>query len=299
MAGPLFVFPGAGSQWAGMGESLMRSSPVFASRLRELREVTGLSATDSLDRIDVYQPALFAMAISLVEVWRSHGFEPAAVLGHSIGEFAAAYVSGAFSLADATRIAVSWAQAQATLSGNGSLVSVQASEHDVTRLLAEAELSLELAVVNGPTSVAVSGDLADCEKFKEILKTAGIRARDVPAGYGAHSFLVERLRARQLRALATVRGRASAIPFYSSTTGGRLDTTALDAEYWCRCLREQVRFDRALSRAVSDGFSPVIEISPHPVLVSAMRQALPDVPVFESISRRRPNTVGAPLSSRA
>jgi acyl transferase domain-containing protein len=113
MAGPLFVFPGAGSQWAGMGTALARSSPVFARRLRELRDLTDFSVTDAgdLGRIDVYQPALFAMAVALVEVWRSHGVEPAAVLGHSIGEFAAAHVSGALSLADASRIAVSWAQA--------------------------------------------------------------------------------------------------------------------------------------------------------------------------------------------
>jgi pimaricinolide synthase PimS1 len=284
----VFVFPGQGSQWAGMAVELMKSSPLFAQRMSEcvdalapfldwsLEEVIfDREGAPGLERIDVVQPALFAVMVSLAELWRACGVRPAAVVGHSQGEVAAAHIAGALSLEDAARVIGLRSRLLTELVGKGSVVSISASLERVHELIAR-RASIAVAGVNGPRSVAVAGDpkvlaelLAECE-------TAGVRAREVPATVPTHSPCAEPLRERLLELLAALEPRSSEIPFYSTVTGGLLDTAELDGEYWYRNMRHTVEFEMATRALLRDGCNTFIEISPHPVLTMGVQETVED-----------------------
>ncbi|MEV6907552.1 type I polyketide synthase [Amycolatopsis sp. NPDC051071] len=286
----VFVFPGHGSQWIAMGRELIDGSPVFAASVArcdaELSHYLGGSITDtlrgvegapSLDRLDVVQPALFTMMVSLAELWRAHGVEPAAVIGHSQGEVAAAYVAGALSLPDAARIVALRSEALSTLVGHGAMVSVLASVDTVSRRLGRWGDRLSIAVVNGPGACVVAGESEAVDEFIADCAADEIRARRIRGADGAgHSAQVEPLRERILGDLAEVKPRTGEIPFYSALTGTRVDTAGLDADYWYRNARHTVRFDQALRAAFDDKHDLVVEVSPHPVLTVPMQATVED-----------------------
>ncbi|QQQ79368.1 acyltransferase domain-containing protein [Saccharothrix sp. 6-C] len=282
--GVALIFPGQGAQWSGMGVELYRSSPVFAAKLDEcaaaLRShvdwdlVTELAGP--LDRPDVVQPAQWAVMVSLAELWRHHGVVPAAVVGHSQGEVAAAAVAGALSLDDAARVIALRAKAVLSPALRGGVASVPLPVDEVRALL---EDGLGIAGVNGPRSTLVSGDTAALDR---LLAREELRAKRVPVDFAAHSPRVDAIRDELLAAFAPVRPRSSAIPFYSSVTGALVDTSTLDADYWYRNAREPVEFHRATQAALADGIGVLLESSPHPVLTTA----LADGPVVLSTLRR-------------
>ncbi|WP_052850206.1 acyltransferase domain-containing protein [Streptomyces avicenniae] len=286
-AQPVLVFPGLGAQSPAMGRGLLADAPVFTRRIEEcdraLRPHTGWSlpgllsgapGAPSMDRMDVCQPALFAVTVSLAALWRSYGVRPAAVIGHSIGEFAAAHEAGALTLEDAARVCASWGRAQASLAGTGELIAVRLP---VTETAARLRTwpGLTVAAVNGPRSVVVSGDREAAERFLAGLVADRVGALRVPAGYAAHSPPhMTALRERQLADLAGVTGRSGAVPFYSTVTGRLLDTALLDPAYWYRNLSGPVRFEAAVRAAALRGHAVFIEVGPHPVLTLGMRQTL-------------------------
>ncbi|MCX4760221.1 SDR family NAD(P)-dependent oxidoreductase [Streptomyces sp. NBC_01275] len=283
-AGPVFVFPGQGSQWPGMARELLEASPVFARQLHDcadafapyldhslLDSVTGAPDGPPLDGADVVQPALFAVMLSLVALWRAAGVEPAAVLGHSLGELAAAQVAGALSLDDSARVVARWSQAQATLTGLGDMVSVLMPEDRVAELLAlRWPGRLVVAAENSPGSAVVSGDADAVAELVAHLTARGVHARRVDVGLAAHSPHIDGILARMREDFAPIRARNPHLPFYSALLGGRLDGLATDAAYWCRNLRSKVSFAAATRAALDDGHRTLIEVSPHPVLTSAM-----------------------------
>ncbi|WP_204070787.1 type I polyketide synthase, partial [Sphaerisporangium krabiense] len=267
-----FVFPGQGSQWAGMAVELLESSPMFRARMEEcaraldrfvdwdLFEVLG--DEEALGRVEVVQPALFAVMVSLAELWRSYGVEPSAVVGHSQGEIAAACVAGALSLEDAARVVALRSQVIGrSLAGRGGMASVPLPFDEVRELLTPWDGRIGVAAVNGPASTVVSGD---SDALREFL--AGTEARTIPVDYASHSRHVEAVHDELLELLAPISPRPSTVPFYSAVTGSRMDTAGLDAAYWYRNLREPVRFDLAVDGLLDDGISAFVEASTHPVL---------------------------------
>jgi len=303
-AGPgrlVFVFPGQGAQWAGMARELMACSGVFARRLGEceqalagfvdwsLREVLeGADGAPGLERVDVVQPALFAVMLALADLWRACGVHPDAVVGHSQGEIAAACVAGALSLADAARIVALRSRALAALAGRGGMVSVAAPVEEVRERLRGLDGEVALAAVNGPRSVVVSGEPQALEQLRASCERDGVRARAVPVDYAAHSAHVQAIREELLAGCAGVAPRAGEVPFYSAVSGGRLDGRELGAEYWYRNLRETVQFEQATRALLGAGHRTFVELSPHPVLllgVSETAQAVGGVGALGSLRR--------------
>ncbi|MFH9001530.1 SDR family NAD(P)-dependent oxidoreductase, partial [Streptomyces rimosus] len=283
----VFVFPGQGSQWVGMGARLLEESPVFAERLTEC--ATALSAfTDwslldvlrqtegapTLDRVDVVQPASFAVMVSLAALWSAHGITPDAVIGHSQGEIAAAAVAGALSLEDAARVVALRSQAIARgLAGSGGMMSVPLPAAEVEQRLAAYE-HLSIAAVNGPRSTVVSGATAPLDALQAELVGADIRARRIAVDYASHSAQVEMVRDELHTVLAPVRPRPAEVPFFSTVTGDWLDTTAMDGDYWYTNLRQTVRFQHGIGELLAQGHRFFIEVSSHPVLSIGVQETV-------------------------
>ncbi|MFI0809396.1 SDR family NAD(P)-dependent oxidoreductase [Streptomyces echinatus] len=278
-----FVFPGQGSQWAGMAADLLDTSPVFAARMADcaaaLAPVTDwdlletVRARRPLDRVDVVQPVLWAIMVSLAEVWRAHGVRPAAVIGHSQGEIAAACVAGALSLDDGARVVALRSRAIAReLSGRGGMMSVALPEARVRELVARHEGRVAVAAVNGTSSVVLSGDADALDELRDTIVAGGDRAKRLPVDYASHSAHVESIRERLLADLAGVRARPAEVPFYSTVTGARLDTTGLDAGYWYTNLRQSVLFEPATRTLLDAGYGVFVECSPHPVLLHSIEE---------------------------
>ncbi|WP_030177439.1 type I polyketide synthase [Spirillospora albida] len=277
----VFVFPGHGSQWAGMAAGLADAFPEFRDRFAEcaaaLAPYIDWSPYDALDdpamldRVEVVHVLLWAVMVSLAEVWRARGVAPDAVVGHSQGEIAAACVAGALSLDDGARAIAARGLAVRELP-EGAMVSVALPADEVARMLEPWGGRLGVAVVNGPSSVVVSGDVAACEELHDHCAAEGVRARRLPAAQAGHSRHVEPARESLLEIFEPVVPHAGGAAFYSAVTGGPLDATELDAGYWYRNLREPVRFDRAARRLVDDGFDVFVEVSPHPLLVAGIEE---------------------------
>ncbi|WP_409062517.1 type I polyketide synthase [Streptomyces sp. SYP-A7185] len=276
----VFVFPGQGAQWAGMAVELVDSSPVFAARLAEcaraieahvkwrvldvLREVEG---APSLERIEVVQPVLFAVMVSLAEMWRASGVVPAAVVGSSQGEIAAACVAGALSLEDAARVVVLRSQLFADeLMGRGAVASVALPRAEVETRLEPWGERLSVAGVNGPRAATVAGETEALEELVAALEKEGVRARVVAATVASHCAQVDRLRERILDLLGFVEPRAGSVPMYSTVTGEVLDGSELDAGYWFDNCRRPVAFEPVVRSLLADGFRAFVESSAHPVL---------------------------------
>ncbi|GAB3844843.1 hypothetical protein GCM10027610_060000 [Dactylosporangium cerinum] len=283
----VFVFPGQGSQWAGMAAELLETAPVFRDRLLQcaaaLRPHTGWDVLDvltghpdapPLERADVVQPVLFAVMVSLAELWRSAGVRPDAVVGHSQGEIAAACVAGALSLQDAALLVALRSRALAAIAGRGGMASIPLPAAEVAALLTDEGDRLGIAAVNGPTSTVVSGDAEPLAALIARCEADGVRARRIPVDYASHGAHVEAIEEELIGLLAGIRPEAAAVPFYSTVTGGQFDTTGLDARYWYTNLRRTVRYEAAVQSLQAAGFRVFIEVSPHPVLTVATQETL-------------------------
>ncbi|MFI1017873.1 type I polyketide synthase [Streptomyces sp. NPDC020965] len=283
----VFVFPGQGAQWVGMAIDLMDSSPVFAARLTECERalaefadwnlidvLRGAPDAPTFDRVDVVQPALFAVMVSLADLWQHSGVHPHAVIGHSQGEIAAACVAGALSLRDAARIVCLRSRALTPLAGDGGMVSLLLAADPAAELIAPYDGRISIAAVNGPSSVVVSGDADALDELLRQCEEQGTRARRIPVNYASHSAHVDRIRTELLTALGATTPRRPDIPMLSTVTGEWADAAELDADYWFRNLRQPVMLDPAVRSLVATGHRTFIEMSPHPVLTVPVQETL-------------------------
>ncbi|MGW3962243.1 SDR family NAD(P)-dependent oxidoreductase [Amycolatopsis sp. NPDC005003] len=294
----VWVFPGQGTQWAGMGRELLESSAVFAARIAECEAALGRwvdwsltdvlrGDADLLHRVDVVQPASFAVMVGLAAVWASLGVEPEAVVGHSQGEIAAACVSGALSLDDAAKVVALRSQAiAASLAGRGGMASVALSEEDAAARIEAWAGRVEVAAVNGPTSVVIAGDAEALDEALDALDDQGVRIRRVAVDYASHTRHVEAARDALAEMLGGIRAQAPEVPFYSTVTGEWVeDAGVLDGGYWYRNLRRQVRFGPAVAELIEQGHRVFVEVSAHPVLVQPINELVDDAVVTGTLRR--------------
>jgi acyl transferase domain-containing protein/NADPH:quinone reductase-like Zn-dependent oxidoreductase/acyl carrier protein/NADP-dependent 3-hydroxy acid dehydrogenase YdfG len=304
--GPVFVFSGQGAQWPGMAADLLDSEPVFAEHIGlcadalakhvdwSLHDVLRQAAgAPSLNRVDVVQPALWAVMVSLAELWRSAGIEPAAVVGHSQGEIAAAYAARALSLEDAARIVAQRSRAIVALEGGGAMAALTFPMAEVRKRLEAWDGRISIAVHNGPSSVVVAGEpdalrrlVADCQRDE-------LRARMIDVTYASHSPQVEQIRADLIAALEGVGADVGAVPMFSTVTCEWLETDRLDADYWYTNLRQPIRFEESVRHLLEAGYDTFVEVSPHPVLTPAIQDTadagdVAELTVISTLHRDRP-----------
>jgi acyl transferase domain-containing protein/thioesterase domain-containing protein len=284
---PVFLFPGQGAQWRSMATELLGSSPEFARVVGDceqalephvdwslesiLRREAGAA---DLERVDVVQPVLFSVMVALAALWRSCGVEPAAVVGHSQGEIAAAHVAGGLSLEDAAQLVALRSQVLVLGAGQGAMAIVAAGADDLTARVPPWQELVSLAGINGPGSIVVSGPNAGIDEVLARCEQEGIWTHRIRAAVGAgHSPAVEAGRELLMQAAAGISPRSCEVPFYSSALAGPVDTAELDAEYWYRNAREPVRFGPTIARLLAEGSRRFVEVSPNPILMVPLHEA--------------------------
>jgi acyl transferase domain-containing protein/thioesterase domain-containing protein/acyl carrier protein len=285
--GPVFLFPGQGSQWRSMALELLASAPVFAAKIDEceqalephvewslgsiLRREEGAA---DLERVDVVQPVLFAVMVALAALWRASGVEPAAVVGHSQGEIAAAHVAGGLTLEDAAQLVALRSQVLEWGSGQGSMALVAVGAEELTARVPAWQKRVALAGVNGPSSIVISGGTQGIEEVLARCEEQGIWTYKIRAAVGAgHSPAVEIARPLLMETAAGIVPRSGEIPFYSCCTAGLVDTARLDAEYWYRNAREPVLFGPTVNLLLGQGSRHFVEVSPNPILMVPLSEA--------------------------
>ena len=303
-AGPVFVFSGQGTQWWAMGRQLMAQSPLFRNKIEEcdalFREfgewslVEELSRSQGSSRVDetcIAQPAIFALQVALAALWNSYGVFPSAALGHSVGEVAAAYVTGVLSLREAARIIFHRGRAMDSAPENGRMLAASLSAAQAQQITAESSGQVVVAAYNSPCSVTFSGEFAALDRIAQSLDKRGIFNRFLQVNYAFHSRQMNPAKADLLSALGQVETSVAQFPLWSTVTGKRTDGLEMTAKYWWRNVRRPVRFSAAIAGLIAQGHSCFLELSAHPALTVVISESLAQtaVPgVVCSLRRNRP-----------
>ncbi|MER6787243.1 acyltransferase domain-containing protein [Streptomyces sp. NPDC000658] len=291
--GPVWVFSGHGSQWAGMGRRLLAEEPVFAAAVEKLDVALAphcgwslydrLASGAGLDRVEIAQPAVFGVQLALAELWRAQGVEPVAVVGHSLGEVAAAVCAGALDVSDAARVVAVRSRLLGGLRG-GAMAVVDLDDGELERLAAEFP-GVRVAVYSAPGQQVVTGEEEAVAGLVEALRARGRAARTLRVAGAGHSPQVDPLLPELTAALADVRGGRPRVPVYSTVLDDPRGEGAFDAAHWAANLRRPVRLDRAVAAAAADGHTAFVEISPHPVLTGAVAATAPGALVLPTLRR--------------
>ena len=281
-----FVFSGQGSQWTGMSRQLLRQEPAFREALEQcdhalrayvdwslLDQIAADEPTSRLGEIDVLQPTLFAVQVALATLWRSWGVAPDAVVGHSMGEVAAAHIAGALTLEDAARVICTRSRLLRRLRGLGGMAVVGLSVTEIAQALEPYEQCLSIAGSNSPQSTVVAGEIAALRQLVEKLEAQDVFCGIVNVDVASHSPQTAALRSELRDLLSELQARPPTVPFISTVTGAAFDRP-LDPAYWASNLTEPVNFTAAIAALARAGHSSFIEISPHPVLATSIQQGL-------------------------
>jgi len=281
--GVAFVFSGYGSHWAGMGQALAATEPVFAGALAELeaplRDAAGFSLRQvlgdaaALRDVRHAQPALFAVQVALARAWEEHGIRPVAVIGHSMGEVAAAVVSGALTVADGAQVIAARSRLLARLAGAGAMALVGLPADETTKLAAGLP-GVHLAVISSPVQCVVTGDAAQVAELARRVSGGGGTARVLQAEGAGHSPQVDPLLGELTAALAGLRPRPAGLRCYPTALDDPRAAPVFDAAYWAANLRQPVRLAAAVAAAARDGLRAFTEVSPHPLLARAVTDTL-------------------------
>jgi len=298
--GPVWVFSGQGSQWVSMGADLLANEPVFAATIAEVEPLivreSGFSVTEALTApevvtgIDRIQPTLFAMQVALAATMKSAGARPGAVIGHSLGEVAAAVVAGALSLDDGVRVVCRRSRLMSTIAGSGAMASVELPAQKVhEELTSRGAKDVVVAVVVSPQSTVIGGATQTVRDLVQAWEARDIMAREVAVDVASHSAQVDPILDELSRTLADLTPMVPEVPYYSATAFNPRDRPTCDARYWVDNLRHTVRFSAAVQAALEDGFRVFGELSPHPLLTRAVEQTAMslDIPVAAVPAMRR------------
>ena len=285
--GPVFVFSGQGPQWHAMGRDLLRYEAVFRGVLERcdavmkplggwsLLEELGKSEEDSkINDTAFAQPAIFAIQAGLFELWKSRGITPAAVVGHSVGEVAAAYAAGILTLEEASRVIFWRGACMDATPERGRMLAASLTADEALAEIAPYAGNVHLGAVNGPKSVTLSGDGDPLEKVAASLAARGVFHRFLKVNYAFHSHHMGPARGPLLKKLGRVKRGNPALTIYSTVTGGPAEADAFDAEYWWRNVREPVYFAQAVDALIAAGFRLFVELAPHPVLSPSVGECL-------------------------
>lgn len=300
-----FVFSGQGGQWFGMGRELLKQEPVFGEAIAQIDsliqshflwsvlEVIGAEEQEQgFDNIEFVQPTLFAIQVALAVLWQSWGIKPDAVVGHSMGEIAAAHVAGVLSLEDAVQIVCRRSQLLKQFRGQGCMLATELSPVEAAVFLKEYSDQVSIAVINSPASTVLSGDIETIEIIKRLLEGQHRFCKLVNVDVASHSPQMEGLRTELLEVLSGLEPQAPQIPIYSTVTGSKRDGLSFAADYWMDNLRKPVLFSDAIDQMLQDEYSVFIEISPHPVLLGSIQQTMQahgaDGRLFPSLRRQEP-----------
>lgn len=305
-----FVFSGQGPQWWGMGRELLAQEAVFRAVIEEcdrliqkyahwslLEQFTLAESETRLQKTEIAQPALFALQVGLAQLWRSWGIEPKAVIGHSLGEVAAAHFAGVLTLEEAVSLICHRGQLMQQGTGNGKMLAVELPVTQVQSLLTFWNDQLEVAAINGPSSTVISGNSAAIDDFVAELKekSPNIFYKELPVNYAFHSQQMEPLAEALVKKISHLNPQKERVSIFSTVTGDQIDGTALNAEYWGKNMRQTVRFNPAIEALIQSRHTLFLEVSPHPVLSGYMKKTLIEKQtegvVLPSLRRKDPERI--------
>ncbi|MEQ9440316.1 MAG: SDR family NAD(P)-dependent oxidoreductase [Cyclobacteriaceae bacterium] len=274
-----FIFSGQGPQWYAMGQELLKSSPLFREVIERidasfrkladwslLKEMSRDEASSRVSETRIAQPAIMAIQIGLTELWKSWGVTPEGCVGHSIGEVAAAYTTGALTLDQAVEVIFHRSRGQHAATDKGKMLAVALTVEEARQAIAGVEEVVSIAAINGPEMLTLSGDAEPLEKIARQLEEKDVFCRFLRVNVPFHSHHMEPLKEELIESLVHLTPCAATIPLYSTVTGKQEDGLHLLSDYWYQNVREPVYFTDALAQMADDGFDTFIEIAPHPVL---------------------------------
>ena len=283
-----FIMSGQGPQWWGMGRDLMQNEPVFRETVERcdaalrpwasfslLEELGRAEEMSKMSKTEIGQPSIFAMQVALAALWKSWGVQPSAIVGHSVGEIAAACVAGIFSIEEAARIVALRARLmEGCARGDGTMLAVGLPENEAVALIARHDRTVTISAFNGPRSITLSGPRVSLEAMAADLEAQGAFARLVRVDHPFHHPLMRPASEALEAALADLKPQAGEIPFFSTVTGDRCAGESCDATYWARGIREPVRFASAVSALADFGVDVWLELNAHPALAHSTQECL-------------------------